>query len=222
MVAITYEELVDLIGETIPANDEETFVSHIDDFIIQAEDIIVKSCQLPVMSKTATGSLSIGVETLTLPSDYIAPLQLFLTVSSNRYQLKHKEGSFLVAAYPSTASGDRGQPAFYAQGDNADTSQIRLAPIPDAAYSYTLEYSHKPASLTEGAGGGTTWISTHMRTALVYGALMFAADYILDAEAAAMYEKKFMTAAGLTKAEQEGKARTDRRRREYVRPNVQE
>lgn len=221
-MAITYDDLVTLINDTIQSDDEATFEAHVDDFIDQAEDLIIKNCQIPPMTKMATGSLTLGNEHLTLPTDYIAPLQFVVISGTTRYQLKMKDASFLTATYASTASSERGRPKYYAQGDNATTSQIRMRPVPDSAYSYELEYSSRPASLIDGAGSGTTWISTNMKNALVYGALMHAALYIRDFEGAAAYKQQFMDATGLTKIEQEGKARTDRRRREYVRPNVQE
>ncbi|OYW72979.1 MAG: hypothetical protein B7Z37_23235 [Verrucomicrobia bacterium 12-59-8] len=221
-MAITKAELKTLISDTLQSDDETTFDAHLDDFIRQAEDMIIKSCQLPVMTKKATGNLVIGTATLTVPADYIAPLQFSVTDSNVKYQLKHKDSSFLDAAYPSTLSADRARPRYYGQGDNSTTIELRLAPAPDATYAYTLEYSSRPASLTAGGDDDTTWISTNMETALTYGALMFAAMYIIEPQQAEQYKALFMDAAGLTKQEQEGKARTDRRRREYQRPNVQE
>lgn len=221
-MAITYAQLRTLISDTLQSDDETTFDAHLDDFIRQAEDLIIKSCQLPVMSKKSTGSMVIGTPTITVPSDYIAPLQFHVTDSNVNYQLKHKDSSFMDAAYPSTLSAARARPRYYSQGDNSTTIQLRFAPTPDATYAYTLEYSSRPASLTDGGDDDTTWISTNMETALTYGAMMFAALYIIEPAQAAQYKELFMDAAGLTKQEQEGKARTDRRRREYQRPNVQE
>lgn len=221
-MAITYAELVTLINDTIQSDDEATFETHVDDFIDQSEDLIIKNCQIPPMTKMATGSLTLGNEHLALPSDYIAPLQFTVISGTTRYQLKVKEASFLTAAFPSTSASDRARPKYYSPGDNATTSQLRMRPVPDSAYTYELEYSSRPASLIDGASDGTTWISANMKNALVYGSLMHAALYIRDFEGAEKYKQQFMDATGLSKIEQEGKARTDRRRREYARPNVQE
>ena len=221
-MSITYDQLVTLIEDTIQSDDESTFETHIPDFIKQAEDTIIKNCQLPVMTKTVTGSFTTGNEHITLPSDYIAPLKFEVISGNDRYQLKHKDASYLSAAFPSSATAARARPLFYSQGDDGTTSRLKVRPIPDTTYSYDLEYSSRPASLTAGAGSGTTWISTNMRTALVYGALMHAALYIVDLELAATYERQFKEAAGLTKVEQESKARDDRRRKDYIRPEVQE
>ena len=35
-----------------------------------------------------------------------------------------------------------------------------LAPTPDSAYTIELHYFYRPTSLTAGADGGTTWLST--------------------------------------------------------------
>jgi hypothetical protein len=221
-MAITYSELKTLISDTLQSDDEDTFTTHLDDFIRQAEDMIIKACQLPVMTKKATGSLVVGTATIDAPSDYIAPLQFYVTDDDVKYQLKHKDSSFLDAAISSSAVAARARPRYYSQGEDSPTIRLKMAPVPDETYAYTLEYSCRPASLVDAGDSGTTWISTNMETALVYGALMHAALYIIEPTMAGEYKQIFMDAAGLTKQEQEGKARTDRRRREYQRPNVQE
>jgi hypothetical protein len=60
-----------------------------------------------------------------------------------------------------------------------------------------------------------------MRTALTYGALMYAAMYIEDYALAEVYEKHFNDAAGITQMEQ-SKFNQQRRRKEYIRPDVQD
>lgn len=221
-MTMTYDQLVTLIQDTIQSNDDTTFASHINDFIKQAEDDIIKKCQLPTMLKR-TGQLTMtaGIGTIDLPSDYIATLRLEITSGPvQRVQLRQKDSSFLTAAYPNDSS--TGFPLYYAEAPaSGSTNRLMIRPIPDVNYSYILRYSCRPASLTAGAGSGTTWISTNMRTALTYGALMYAAMYIEDYALAEVYEKHFNDAAGITQMEQ-AKFNQQRRRKEYIRPEVQD
>jgi hypothetical protein len=219
-MTMTYDQLVTLIQDTIQSNDDTTFASHINDFIKQAEDDIIKKCQLPTMLKRTGGlAMTAGVGTIDLPSDYIATLRLEATGTA-RVHLRHKDSSFLTAAYPNDSS--TGFPLYYAEAPaNGSTNRLMIRPIPDSNYTYALRYSCRPASLTAGAGSGTTWISTNMRTALTYGALMYAAMYIEDYALAEVYEKHFNDAAGITQMEQ-AKFNQQRRRKEYIRPDVQD
>jgi hypothetical protein len=221
-MSITYDELVSLITSTLQPDDEATFISHIDDFIKQAEDTIIKNCQIPIMIAEATGTLSVGSGNINVPTDYIAPLKFEVTSGGVKTQLKMRNDSFLVSAYPENPAV-QGLPIYFSNdSENASLHRLRYRPISDQTYSYTLEYSRRPASLAAGAGSGTTWISTNMRTALVSGSIMYAAIYSMKMDMANFYEKKFREAMGLTKVEQEGKARTDTHRKEYSRPPAQD
>jgi hypothetical protein len=156
-----------------------------------------------------------GDENIALPADYIS----MVTLVVNDRQLKYRDSSFLSAAFPDLTQG---QPRFFSDDHEAGVYQVRLRPIPNAVYTGSMRYLATPVSLTAGAGSGTTWISTNMEAALVYGTLMHAALYIMDKPLAETYERKFKEAVGLTKIEQEGKALDDRRRKDYARPKWQE
>lgn len=224
-MAITYDQLVTMVKDTIQSDGEATFEAHIDDFIKHAEDTIIKNCQIPPMTKKQTGNLVIGSPLITANSDFIAPLRLeFTDTDGSVVQAKHKDDSFTNGVF---AGVPNDIPRYYSLSHSTTRQttggpRFRLRPFPDATYAYMLEYSARPASLTAGAGSDTTWISTNMQSALVYGTLMYAALYSLDLENSALYDRLFKEAMGLTKIEQEGKARDDRRRKDYIRPKVQE
>lgn len=212
-----YSELETIITDTIQSDDEESFEDHIPDFVRMAEASIMRLAQLGVMSKTATTPCNVASEFITLPTDYIAPLHISVIDGDEHRLLIQKDMSWLLAAYPSTASADYDLPRYYAVDDE---NSIRLRPIPDDDYTVWFEYSHKPESLVDVDSDETTWISDNMRPALVYGSLMHAALYIADYTRAEAFEKQFMNELGVTKVEQEGRARTERRRKEYRRPEV--
>ena len=51
-------------------------------------------------------------------------------------------------------------------------SYILVGPTPDVNYVVELHYLYRPASLTAGAGSGTTWLSQNGELSLLYGALV--------------------------------------------------
>jgi hypothetical protein len=214
-----YSELETIISDTIPADDEPTFLAHIPDFVRMAEELIIRSVQLPVMTKTVRGSCTGGNEYLTLPSDYISPMYVSILYNDTYTPLYQKDSTYLMAAFPSVSVANRDVPQYYSPDDEG---KLRLRPVPDTNYTFELEYSHKPTSLVDVDAAVSTWISSNMRAALIYASLMHASLYILEYEAAKAYQAQFEMAAGLTKVEQEGKARTERRRNEYSRPKVLE
>ena len=68
-----------------------------------------------------------------------------------------------------------GTPLYYAVfGDDS----FILAPTPDSNYTFEIHYKYRPASLTAGASGGTTWLSTNARNAMLYGSLMEAGTFL--------------------------------------------
>jgi hypothetical protein len=75
--------------------------------------------------------------------------------------------SFVQTYTPNTAT--EGTPRYYAQ---FDVENFLVAPTPDVNYAVELHYLYRPASLTAGAGSGTTWISINGELALLYGALV--------------------------------------------------
>ena len=64
-------------------------------------------------------------------------------------------------------------------------------PTPDADYSFELHYKYRPASLTAGADGGTTWLSTNAPNALLYGSLVEASTFIKTTEETPYYDQRF-------------------------------
>ena len=54
-----------------------------------------------------------------------------------------------------------------------------------------LHYKYRPASLTAGADGGTTWLSTNAPNALLYGSLVEASTFIKTTEETPYYDQRF-------------------------------
>ena len=71
-MAFTFTTLKTAI-EDYTDNSEATFVSQLTRFILNAEERILKQCQLDVFRKNVAGSLTASNKFLTKPTDFLAP-----------------------------------------------------------------------------------------------------------------------------------------------------
>ena len=185
-MSFTFAELKTAIQDYTD-NTETTFVNHLSDFIKGAEDRIFKNVDLELFRKNVTSALTSSDKFLTIPTDYLASFSLQITTSGSEDILLQKDVNFLQEAFPPSAS--EGVPRFYAV---FDVNNFILAPTPNSNYAVELHYYYKPASLTAGADGGTTWLSTNAPFALLYGSLVEAYTYMKgEADIMQQYEKRF-------------------------------
>jgi hypothetical protein len=154
-------------------NSETLFVSHLSDFIKASEERIFKSVDLDIFRKNVTSAVSLNDKYLSVPTDYLSSFSLQITTAGSESFLLQKDVNFLQEAYNGSAS--TGKPRYYAQ---FDISNFIVAPIPDSNYAVELHYYYRPDSLTAGADGGTTWISTNAPFALLYGCLIEAYTFM--------------------------------------------
>ena len=170
-MSFTYDELKQAIQD-YTENTETTFVNNLDTFIKNAEERILKIAQLEVFRKNTTGALTASNKYLAAPSDYLASFSLCITNGSNKEFLLFKDVNFVQSFNPSGATG---VPRYYAQ---FDVDNFILGPVPDSNYAVELHYFYRPNSLTAGAGGDTTWLSTNASVALLYGGLIEAYTFM--------------------------------------------
>jgi len=169
-------------------NDETVFVNNLNNFIKAAEEKIFKSVDLDYFRKNVTSAVSLNDKFLSLPSDYLSSFSLQITTAGSEEFLLHKDVNFLQEAY--NGSSSTGKPRYYAQ---FDISNFIVAPTPDANYTVELHYYYRPDSLTAGADGGTTWISTNAPFALLYGSLIEAYNFMKgEPDVQAQYEKNYI------------------------------
>ena len=154
-------------------NSETTFVNNIPNFIKASEEKILKSVDLDYFRKNVTSALTSSDEFLTVPTDYLASFSLQITTSGSESFLLQKDVNFLREYTPSSST--TGLPKYYARFDE---DNFILAPTPDSNYTIQLNYFYRPASLTAGADGGTTWVSTNAPFALLYGSLVEAYTFM--------------------------------------------
>ena len=169
-------------------NSETSFVTNLPNFIKAAEEKIFKGVDLNIFRKNVTSAFTSSDQFLSVTSDYLASFSLQITTSGSESFLLQKDVNYLREYTP--ASSTTGLPKYYAR---FDTDNFIVAPTPDSNYTLELHYYYRPASLTAGADGGTTWLSTNAPFALLYGSLIEAYYYMKgEPDVIAQYEKNYV------------------------------
>ena len=171
-MSFTYAQLKTAIQDYTD-NADTSFVTHLPDFIKTTEDRIFNSVDLDIFRKNVTSAFTSSDQFLTVPTDYLASFSLQITTSGSESFLLQKDVNFLREYTP--ASTTTGLPKYYAR---FDSDNFIVAPTPNSNYTLELHYYYKPTSLTAGADGGTTWLSTNAPFALLYGSLFEAYVYM--------------------------------------------
>ena len=195
-------------------NTEASFVSNMTNIIVQAENRIIKSVELPNFRKNQTGTLASSNSYLATPTDYLYPYSLAVIDSDSNYNyLLNKDVNFIREAYP--ASATTGVPKYYAQFDDDF-----FGPTPDSGYTVELHYFYIPESITA-AASGTSWLGTNASEALLYGSLTEAYTYMKgEQDILNNYEKRFKEALERLTLESDGYNRKDSYRSGQRRINV--
>jgi hypothetical protein len=204
-MSFTFAQLKSAIQD-YTENTETSFVNNLSTFIRLAEERILKSVQLSLFRKNATGNTT-GNQYYAVPSDFLAPFSLSFTKTGETTKsfVDFKDVSFLQTYTPSAST--TGTPKYYGM---FDVNHFILAPTPDVVYSGELHYFYRPTSLTVGSDSGTTWLSINAEIALLYGSLIEAYIYMKgEQDVMAMYDAKFKEALMGIKMLGEAKEPTD-------------
>ena len=188
-MSFTFDSLKQAIQD-YTENSETTFVNNLPIFIRAAEERILKSVQLNLFMRNQQGTMTSGNKFLGAPSDFLAPFSLTLTSNSEKEFLEFKDLSYIESFHPDDTV--TGKPRYYAQ---FDVGNFILAPTPNANYAVEVQYLFRPASLTSGAGTGTTWLSENAELTLLYGTLVEAYTFMKgEPDIMANYDKRFQEA----------------------------
>lgn len=205
---MNYGELKQLVKDYLEV-DETTFNNNIATFVRLAEETVYRAVQLPKLRKTTTLSTADGVRTVDTPADFLSAYSIAVISSGEYSYLSQKEPNFLSEVYP-TVSGE-GTPRFYAVFDE-DT--LVLGPTPNAVYSLELNYFYKPASLSDGADGDSTWLSENAETALLFATVIHGYIFLKgDQDVIAMYQKSLEQSVADLKIIYEGRSKKDTHRK---------
>lgn len=135
-------------------NTESLFVGNISRFVMEAEDRIYNSVQIPSLRKNVTGTLTASNKYLSCPDDYLATYSMAVVDTDTSYKyLLNKDVNFIRESYPTPTS--TGLPRYYAlfgsQYSNANELSFILGPTPDYSYNVELHYFYYPVSIVQGA-----------------------------------------------------------------------
>lgn len=184
---MNYSELSTAIQDYLQDADT-TFVTHIPDFVRQTEERIFRRVIIPDLRKTHTTALASGTATYAKPSDYLSTFDFAVVNGSGSYFfLLPKDAAFMREAYPDPTTS--GFPLYYAE---SNTTNMLLAPTPDANYSVEWNYYYDPESIVTAS---TTWLGDNAESALLYGCLAEGYRYLKgDGDMMALYDGKFQEA----------------------------
>ena len=185
-MSFTYDSLKQAIQD-YTENSETTFVNNLPVFIRAAEERILKNVQLNLFMRNQQGTMTTNNQYLGAPSDFLAPFSITVTVSGKKQFLEFKDLSFIEEFNPDYTV--TGVPRYYAQ---FDVGNFIVAPTPDQDYAVEVQYLFRPASLTSGAGTGTTWLSDNADLAMLYGSLVEAYIFMKgEPDIMALYNQRF-------------------------------
>ena len=197
-------------------NAEATFVTQLPRFILNAEERILKECQLDVFRRNQTGTMTASNKFLTKPSDFLAPFSLSVVNSSANEFLLYKQITFLQDYTPNPAT--TGVPKYYGAWDEAT---FLLAPTPSSGFTAELHYFYRPTSITT-SGDGTSWLGTNAELALLYASLVEANTFMKgEADIMKQYTDRYVEAIQFLKNLGEGRQTRDEYRYDRVRREVQ-
>ena len=185
-MSFTYDSLKQAIQD-YTENSETTFVNNLPVFIRAAEERILKNVQLNLFMRNQVGTMTTNNQYLGAPSDFLALFSITVTVSGKKQFLEFKDLSFIEEFNPDYTV--TGVPRYYAQ---FDVGNFIVAPTPDQDYAVEVQYLFRPASLTSGAGTGTTWLSDNADLAMLYGSLVEAYIFMKgEQDIMAQYNQRF-------------------------------
>jgi len=167
-------------------------VTQINTFIMQAEDRIYNSVQIPSLRKNVTGNVSSTSKYLACPNDYLSTYSLAIINTDGTYEyLLNKDVNYIRQAYPDPTA--TGLPRYYALFGSRlnDPNELTfiLGPTPNANYGAELHYFYYPASIVT---AGTSWLGDNYPPALLYGSLVEAYTYMKgEADMLATYNTKY-------------------------------
>jgi len=197
-------------------NTETTFVSQLSRFIINAEERILKECELPFFRKYVSGQTTNGNKFLNKPlNDFLSPFSLSVVNDSKNEFLLYKHVTFLQDYTPNPAT--TGVPLYYA---NWDESSFILAPTPNASFNMELHYFYRPTSITV-TTDGTSWLGTNAELALLYGSLVEAYTFMKgEADMLQLYNARYAEALKWLKNLGEGRDTRDSYRYDNLRRDI--
>jgi hypothetical protein len=149
---MNYTQLAQAIQD-YSENTESLFVANIPRFVMETEERVYNSVQLPVLRKNVMGNLTPSNTFLSLPDDWLSTYSVAVVDATGRYNyLLNKDVNFLRESYPNPSV--TGLPKYYALfGNNVaqpNELSVIVTPKPDDNYAVELNYFYYPESIVQG------------------------------------------------------------------------
>jgi len=175
-------------------DDSTELQASIDQIIAQAEDIIFQRLpNLPCFRNTTTANLVVGT------TDYVVAsarmIRQVSVISSNvSSYLDHRVDSYLRDYWPNLTT--QGTPKFYStKSANTAGTTIRIAPTPDTADSYQVDFIAPEVGLS--STNSNTWVGDNAENVLLSACLYEASAFLKAGETLALYKTQFDEAVQL-------------------------
>jgi|TARA_R110001583_G_scaffold54274_4_gene166393 hypothetical protein len=169
-------------------DDSTELQASIDQIIAQAEDIIFQRLpNLPCFRNTTTANLVVGT------TDYVVAsarmIRQVSVISSNvSSYLDHRVDSYLRDYWPNLTT--QGTPKFYStKSANTAGTTIRIAPTPDTADSYQVDFIAPEAGLS--SSNANTWVGDNAENVLLSACLYEASAFLKAGETLTLYKTQF-------------------------------
>lgn len=201
MALANYSDLQTAVADWLARSD---LTSKIPDFIALAESRINRELRVREMITRATGSIS--AQTLTVPADFVEVASFVLDTATDR-PLEYRpfeDSQHRVAGQTS------GQPLWFSTLGGS----FHLFPAPGGTYDYTLDYYARVPALSTTAT--TNWLLTKAPDLYLFASLKEARSYLLEEDAAAVYDGRYRMALDSMHAAEARSKRTGQPRRARV------
>lgn len=174
-----------------------------------AEEDIYREVQLPVTRHTAWTTTIPQDRFLSLPTDWLSPYSIAITINGEYRHLESKEPSYLREAFPDPT--EYGIPRYYGVFDE---KTFVLAPTPITNFPIEMDYFQKIVSISKDDNNDNeTWLSINGENAILFGIIYH--GYVFekgDQDVITSYKEQFAKAVGNLKTIAEGRQKKDTRR----------
>jgi hypothetical protein len=176
---LTYSDIKSSVSDWLVRDD---LTDRSADFIALAESRLNRELRVREMISQATGTIS--TQTIQIPGDFVEVLRLTLDTSADMpLEYRPVEDSEIRVA-----GSTSGQPSWF----SVIGSNLKLYPIPDGSYDYTLDYYATIPALSD--TNTTNWLLEKAPDIYLFGALSEAAPFLMDDARVPFWESRFQAA----------------------------
>jgi len=194
--SMTYDSLVQDLSNYCE-RDDEPFMSQIPRFITLAEMRIASEDKPLGFLRTVGGTLS--GNTLAKPARWRKTKNFSLIVGAERRHLYSRAYEYLRVYWPNSAL--QAVPMFYA---DYDYEHYFIAPNPDLAYQFEIQYYELPEPLS--SVKQTSWTTQYAPQLLLYATLMEAQPFLKTSERIAEFQALYDRALQAIVKEDQGRS----------------